>query len=124
MKKVNKKRINPLAVDAEFKQTGGSCVLASYALAAHYFTQIPMSKFFDGYCEHFGLLPLAQEETSESVYASHVKIQNFLACSLVLKSLFLSSSILNGVVVAYVDMKWSLKFTIALMFPFSFVQGK
>jgi hypothetical protein len=65
-----KRNIDALKVDSEFKQTGGSCVLASYALAANYFTGISMTCFFDGYCEHFGLVP-EDGKTSENLYSSH-----------------------------------------------------
>ncbi len=64
------KHVNALLVDSQFKQTGGSCVLASYALAASYFTGISIASFFDGYCEHFGLFCKAGE-TTERLYAKH-----------------------------------------------------
>lgn len=70
MSQRKKLRINALCVDSDFKQSGGSCVLASYALAASYFTGIPIPSFFAGYVEHFGIVP-AHGQTSEGLYASH-----------------------------------------------------
>ncbi len=58
-------------VNAEFKQRGGSCVLASYAVAASYFTQLPIGVFFAGYCEHFGLAVGREGECEELLYARH-----------------------------------------------------
>jgi hypothetical protein len=71
-KKGGKKRqhVDALRVNGEFKQSGGSCVLASYAVAASYFTQLPFAAFFEGYCEHFGLACDA-EITAEQRYAKH-----------------------------------------------------
>ena len=65
------KNIDPLLVNAKFKQTGGSCVLASYAIAATYFCpSTTMETYFLGYCEHFGL-QVKDAAEAEDAYASH-----------------------------------------------------
>ena len=50
-----------------FAQHSDACVLASYAVAAHAFTRLPIQDFFTDYCRHYGL----QAPDSESCYASH-----------------------------------------------------
>ena len=65
-----KKHMDALRVNGEFRQSGGSCVLASYAVAASYFTGLPFPAFFAGYCEHFGLACDAAT-TPEQRYAKH-----------------------------------------------------
>jgi hypothetical protein len=72
-KKGDKKRqhVDALRVNGEFKQSGGSCVLASYAVAASYFTGLPFAAFFEGYCEHFGLSSNAGTTSAEQRYARH-----------------------------------------------------
>ncbi len=62
--------MDPREVNADFKQRGGSCVLASYAVAASYFTGRPFGAFFAGYCEHFGLTATGEAEC-EQLYAKH-----------------------------------------------------
>lgn len=39
----------------EFIQHGNSCILASYAIASNYFTDIPIRKYFEDYCRHFNI---------------------------------------------------------------------
>lgn len=39
----------------EYKQTGNTCVLSSYAIVSNYYTGIPIADFFNGYCKHYGL---------------------------------------------------------------------
>src|SRR5438876_5128506 len=57
-------------VNARFIQNGGSCVLASYAVVASYFTGKPVSLYFEGYCQHFGLT-YKDSADAEQKYASH-----------------------------------------------------
>jgi len=57
-------------VNAGFLQNGGSCVLASYAIVANYFTGQPISTFFEGYCRHFGLA-FKDSDDAEQKYAEH-----------------------------------------------------
>ena len=40
-------------IDTNFVQSDASCTLASYAIAANYFTGRPVSDYFKGYCSHF-----------------------------------------------------------------------
>jgi len=56
-------------IDRDFQQTTDSCVLASYAIVANYFTQIPVSEFFAAYCRHFSIVSHACDY--EKTYASH-----------------------------------------------------
>jgi hypothetical protein len=42
-------------VDTNFVQHDASCVLASYAIVANYFTRLPVTNYFEGYCHHFGI---------------------------------------------------------------------
>jgi hypothetical protein len=63
-------RINLTAVNTNFVQTGGSCVLASYAIAASYFTGQPVPTYFEGYCQHFKL-PYTNSLDAERKYATH-----------------------------------------------------
>ena len=42
-------------IDSNFVQSDASCVLASYAIVANYFTRLPVSAYFEGYCHHFGI---------------------------------------------------------------------
>ena len=42
-------------IDTNFIQRDASCVLASYAIVANYFTRLPVSSYFEGYCHHFGI---------------------------------------------------------------------
>lgn len=62
--------VDPLRVNVSFKQSVGSCVIASYAIAANYFTGRPIESYFEGYCEHFGL-KFDNALHAESVYAGH-----------------------------------------------------
>jgi hypothetical protein len=57
-------------VNAGFIQNGGSCVLASYAVVASYFTGKPISSYFEGYCRHFGLA-FKDAADAEQKYAAH-----------------------------------------------------
>src|SRR6266705_6775807 len=57
-------------VNAAFLQNGGSCVLASYAIVANYFTGQPISTYFEGYCRHFGLA-FKDSADAEQKYAEH-----------------------------------------------------
>jgi hypothetical protein len=57
-------------VNATFIQNSGSCVLASYAVAASYFTGEPIGAYFEGYCRHFGLAFTGAED-AEQKYAAH-----------------------------------------------------
>jgi hypothetical protein len=57
-------------VNQTFLQSGGSCVLASYAVSANYFTRRPIATYFEGYCEHFGLSYTNALE-AEQKYADH-----------------------------------------------------
>ena len=62
--------INVTNVNAAFLQNGGSCVLASYAIVASYFTGQPISTYFEGYCRHFGLT-FKDAAEAEQKYADH-----------------------------------------------------
>jgi len=62
--------VDPLRVNVAFKQSVGSCVIASYAIAANYFTGRPIESYFEGYCEHFGLV-WDNALHAETIYASH-----------------------------------------------------
>jgi hypothetical protein len=57
-------------VDDWFVQSDASCVLASYAIVANYFTGQPVSAYFEGYCRHFGIF-YAGAVDAERKYASH-----------------------------------------------------
>lgn len=57
-------------VNGGFIQNGGSCVLASYAIVANYFTGRPITDYFEGYCNHFGLT-YTNAADAESKYADH-----------------------------------------------------
>ena len=57
-------------VNSAFLQNGGSCVLASYAVVANYFTGKPIASYFEGYCHHFGL-KFKNAADAEQVYAAH-----------------------------------------------------
>jgi hypothetical protein len=57
-------------VNAGFIQSGGSCVLASYAVVASYFTGEPITSYFEGYCRHFGLT-FKDAAQAEQKYADH-----------------------------------------------------
>jgi hypothetical protein len=62
--------INSSKIDAMFTQTGGSCVLASYAIAYNYFTGGPATDCFKAYCRHFGI-PFSTWQEAEQKYAAH-----------------------------------------------------
>lgn len=53
-----------------FIQTGNTCVLASYAVAARYFTKIPAEEFFVCYCRYFAL-PLVNHCDAQAEYDKH-----------------------------------------------------
>ena len=57
-------------VNDVFIQNGGSCVLASYAIVANYFTGRPVADYFEGYCKHFGLA-YTDAADAERKYADH-----------------------------------------------------
>jgi hypothetical protein len=57
-------------VNGGFIQNGGSCVLASYAVVANYFTGQPVADYFEGYCKHFGLA-YTDAADAERKYADH-----------------------------------------------------
>jgi hypothetical protein len=57
-------------VNGGFIQNGGSCVLASYAVVANYFTGEPIASYFEGYCRHFGLA-FKDAPEAEQKYAAH-----------------------------------------------------
>jgi len=57
-------------VNGGFIQNGGSCVLASYAVVANYFTGQPVADYFEGYCRHFGLA-YTNAADAERKYAEH-----------------------------------------------------
>ena len=57
-------------VNAAFVQTGGSCVLASYAVVHNYFTSLPIHVCFEAYCRHFDL-PFTSWREAEQKYAGH-----------------------------------------------------
>jgi hypothetical protein len=57
-------------VNTTFIQNSGSCVLASYAVAASYFTGRPVQDYFEGYCRHFGL-SFKDAADAERKYAAH-----------------------------------------------------
>ena len=42
-------------IDSTTIQRGPSCVLASYAVVANYFTETPVRRYFEAYCGHFGI---------------------------------------------------------------------
>lgn len=67
-----------------FTQSTDSCVLASYAIAGNYYTDIKIRTFFDGYCNHysitkpfdfhkylFGPVKITAKRISELAYDSH-----------------------------------------------------
>jgi hypothetical protein len=62
--------INSSKIDAMFTQTGGSCVLASYAIAYNYFTDGPATDCFKAYCRHFKV-PFSTWQEAEQRYAAH-----------------------------------------------------
>ncbi len=62
--------INAAQVNGDFLQSGGSCVLSSYAIAASYFTGHPIATYFEGYCQHFGLT-YTNALDAEAKYAEH-----------------------------------------------------
>ena len=64
------RKVQVSRVNGEFCQSGGSCVLASYAIVANYFTGQPIATYFEGYCKHFGLSYKDARE-AEQKYAEH-----------------------------------------------------
>ena len=62
--------INVTNVNHRFIQSGGSCVLSSYAIVASYFTGQPISTYFEGYCQHFKL-SYTNALDAELQYARH-----------------------------------------------------
>ena len=62
--------VSETKVDSQFRQSGGSCVLASYAIVGHYFIGASMTEFFEGYCDHFGLQCNSWQH-AEQLYAQH-----------------------------------------------------
>ena len=57
-------------VDTNFVQRDASCVLASYAIVANYFTRLPVSSYFEGYCHHFGIV-YTNALDAEQKYSRH-----------------------------------------------------
>ena len=57
-------------IDTNFVQRDGSCVLASYAIVASYFTRLPVSSYFEGYCRHFGIV-YTNAVDAERKYSRH-----------------------------------------------------
>ena len=53
--------IDKTKIYRNFIQHSNSCILASYAIAANYFTGIPISDYFRDYCWHFNLSPTDPE---------------------------------------------------------------
>ena len=51
----------------KFRQSGDSCVLASFAVAAHPFTKQPIKKYFYDYCRHFHI----RSRDHEHCYCKH-----------------------------------------------------
>ncbi len=56
-------------VDKSFRQSFGSCVLASYSIVANYFTGIPVQAFFRSYCRHYKIEE--SHKPSEQSYSEH-----------------------------------------------------
>lgn len=61
-------------VNDTFRQTGNSCVLASYAIAFNYFTGLPCEYCFEAYCQHFGL-SYSDWKDAEQKYNDHFHIE-------------------------------------------------
>lgn len=57
-------------IDTHFVQSDASCVLASYAIVANYFTRVPVRSYFEGYCHHFGIV-YTNAEDAERKYSRH-----------------------------------------------------
>lgn len=57
-------------IDTKFVQSDASCVLASYAIVANYFTRLPVGDYFEGYCHHFGI-DYTNAVDAERKYARH-----------------------------------------------------
>jgi hypothetical protein len=66
--------IDSSKIKADFEQTGGSCVLASYAIAHNYFTSMPIRVCFEDYCRHFKL-PFSDAKEAEQKYAEHFDLE-------------------------------------------------
>lgn len=62
--------VKATSVNANFLQSGGSCVLSSYAIVANYFTGRPVGTYFEGYCRHFKI-PYTSARDAELKYATH-----------------------------------------------------
>jgi TPR repeat protein len=56
--------------NSTFTQSSASCVLANYAVVANYFTGLPITAFFEGYCHHFGIC-YTNATDAEVKYAAH-----------------------------------------------------
>jgi hypothetical protein len=52
-----------------FKQSGNTCVLASYGIASNYFTSLPVESFFEDYCKHYKINPPTLD--FEKAYDAH-----------------------------------------------------
>lgn len=57
-------------IDTNFVQSDASCVLASYAIVASYFTRLQVSSYFEGYCHHFGI-DFTNAVDAERKYSRH-----------------------------------------------------
>ncbi len=62
--------VDPLAVDASFVQSSASCVCASYAVAASYFTGLPFGTWFVAYCKHFDV-HYKDEQDAQDQFSAH-----------------------------------------------------
>lgn len=62
--------INESKVNGIFIQSGGSCVLSSYAIVANYFCKEPVFRSFEFYCQHFSLT-FQNWQDAEAEYAGH-----------------------------------------------------
>jgi len=60
-------------VDTQFIQRDASCTMSSYAIVANYFTGEPVSAYFEGYCDHFGLFYVGPLQ-AERKYARHLRL--------------------------------------------------
>jgi hypothetical protein len=57
-------------INSTFRQTGGSCVLASYAIANNYFASGSIEEVFKDYCRHFKIA-FSDWREAERKYAPH-----------------------------------------------------
>ena len=62
--------INSNLIEKTFIQSAGSCVLSSYSIVNHYFTETKISENFLAYCDHFNIEYL-NELDAEKKYEIH-----------------------------------------------------